>query len=298
MAKNTWARLIWLISLIREQNGITFEEISRRWERSYLGNGEALSKRTFHNHKQEIAEQFGIDIVCDRQHRYYIERGEMGKGSEFRSWLLSTLQTSICIQEASQLRHRILVESCPIVGSEYIETIMQAMTVGCVLELSYQSYWTPPRDYRLIPYALKHYDKRWYLLAQDVQANRLKTFALDRLCDVKQSEERGEMPEDFNPQEYFASSFGIMVDESYDVERVRLRVYGVRQKYLQTQALHPSQKLIEQTEEWSEYELRLRADIDFQQELLRYSDEVEVISPEWLRKDISQALKRALAHYD
>ena len=61
MAKNFFKRYIWLVDLINRRKHVSFKEINEAWMRSPLNEtGDPLSERTFFNHKDAIAEMFGI----------------------------------------------------------------------------------------------------------------------------------------------------------------------------------------------------------------------------------------------
>lgn len=65
MADSTMRKYIWLINTILDAGKITFKEISDKWDRSSLNyKGTELSKRTFHNHRQAILTELGVDIQC------------------------------------------------------------------------------------------------------------------------------------------------------------------------------------------------------------------------------------------
>ena len=75
MAGNLYQRYVWLLNTISRRQGITFEEIDRRWQSSSLnGYHEPLPKRTFHNHLKAIYDMFHIEIGCQAQcgYKYYI----------------------------------------------------------------------------------------------------------------------------------------------------------------------------------------------------------------------------------
>ncbi|MDP4270037.1 MAG: WYL domain-containing protein, partial [Bacteroidota bacterium] len=65
MANNLFRRYIWLIDTVNSYGPITYEEISAKWERCSFSGGNKLPLRTLHNHREAIAENFGIDIVCN-----------------------------------------------------------------------------------------------------------------------------------------------------------------------------------------------------------------------------------------
>ena len=69
-------KYIWLIDTVSRAgySGITFEEINRKYQYAdELSDGKEYNVRTFHNYRRDIAEIFGIDILCDTDgYRYYI----------------------------------------------------------------------------------------------------------------------------------------------------------------------------------------------------------------------------------
>ena len=62
-------RYVWLVDTIRRAGNITLEEINQKWmeERTLrMENEEEIPERTFHRHRQAIADIFGIDIRSQR----------------------------------------------------------------------------------------------------------------------------------------------------------------------------------------------------------------------------------------
>ena len=63
MARDLFNRYIWLVDTIYSRpEGVTFEEINEKWERSGRTEGIPLPLRTFHNQRAAIEELFEINI--------------------------------------------------------------------------------------------------------------------------------------------------------------------------------------------------------------------------------------------
>lgn len=62
MISKTFNRYIWLLNTLLQHRRLTFEEISCRWKDSCLGDGGPLALRTFHMHREAIAELFGVEV--------------------------------------------------------------------------------------------------------------------------------------------------------------------------------------------------------------------------------------------
>jgi len=170
------------------------------------------------------------------------------------------------------------------------------------LEMSYQSFWNETaHTFEVAPYCVKVFRQRWYVVACSTSDDRLRIYALDRIRELRTSEHLFVLPEDFDPQAYFADSFGVVVDRNCKPERVRVRVSGIQRQYLRTLPLHASQQETKITDDSSIFEFYLRPTLDFQQELISQAantDEwVEVLEPAWLRDQMKQVgINLAKAH--
>lgn len=300
MAKDLFNRYIWLVDTIYRAERITFEEINERWVRTEMSGGEDLPLRTFHNHRKAIEEMFDINIECDKRdgYRYFIENADdMAKGG-VRNWLLNTFAVNNLINESHHLKRRILFEDIPS-GRKYLTPTIEAMRDNAVLEMTYQGYWrTKPHTFEVEPYCVKVFRQRWYMVGRSIADEKIRIYSLDRICNLQETDKKFIYPKDFDPQKYFAASFGIIVDEDYDVEKVRVRVYGNKCKYLRALPLHASQKEGKPEKDCTVFEYRLRPTYDFRQELLSYGDEVEVLEPQWFREEMQQIAKQMHKYYE
>ena len=226
-AATLFNRYVWLVDTIYRAGRITFEEINERWQRSSLNEtGEELPLKTFHNHKNAIQQMFDINIECNRKggYFYYIEHAEDMERGGVRTWLLNTFAVNHLINESHHLKRRILFEEIPS-GQRFLTQIIEAMRDNRTLEMSYQSFWNDtPRTFEVAPYCVKVFRQRWYVVACSTSDDRLRIYALDRIRELRTSEHLFILPDDFDPQAYFANSFGIAVDESYKPEQVRVLV--------------------------------------------------------------------------
>lgn len=123
-------------------------------------------------------------------------------------------------------------------------------------------------------------------------------FSLDRIESIEILQTRFTVDKNFDAEAYFNDCFGIMVDGSLKAERIVLRAYGLEPYYLRDLPIHHTQKEIKKTEEYTDYELKLRPAEDFIEHLLSLSTRVRVIEPVWLAKEMQQRLKDALSRYN
>ncbi len=299
MAKDLFNRYIWLVDTIYRARRITFEEINARWVRTEMSGGEEIPLRTFHNHRKAIEEIFDINIGCSKSGGYYyfIEHAEDMERGGVRSWLLNTFAVNNLINESHHLKRRILFEQIPS-GQHFLTPLIEAMRDGVTVELTYQSFGRDEANtFEVEPYCVKVFRQRWYLVARSPYYDKVMIYSLDRIHDLEATGRAFDYPKSFDPEEFFRFSFGIIVDEEYDVESVRLKVYGTKCKYLRALPLHDTQVEVERGEGYAVFSYLLRPTYDFVQELLSHSDEVEVLSPDWLRAAMREKVQAMLAHY-
>ncbi len=300
MAKDLFNRYIWLVDTIYRNGKITFEEINERWLRTEMSDGKEIPLRTFHNHRQAIEEMFDINIECNKRggYYYYIENADDMERGGVRNWLLNTFAVNNLINESHKLKRRILFEEIPS-GRKFLTPLIEAMRDGLTLELSYQTYYGFQKPYTCLidPYCVKVFRQRWYVLAFNRRQGALRTYGLDRITDLRVTDERFTYPEDFDPQAYFDTCFGIIATDEVDVERIRVKVYGNQCNYFRSLPLHHSQTETETTEDYSIFEYVLKPTYDFRQELLSQGADVEVLKPQWFRQELADITKEMIQRY-
>lgn len=299
MAKELFSRYIWLVDLIYRSKKITFDDINKRWMRTDMSEGKPLPLRTFHNWIDKVEEVFDINIICNKRGGYYyaIENVEDLEKDGLRNWLLNTFSVNNLIHESYPLKQRILFEDIPS-GRAFLTPIIEAMREGRIIRFLYQSYWwNEPKMVEAEPYCVKVFKQRWYVIVQNRMHEALRIYALDRILSLDFTDVTFEYPADFDPQAYFDASFGIIVDKECEIEAVQIKVYNNQSQYLRALPLHHTQKEIAKTDDYSIFEYVLRPTYDFKQELLSHGDDIEVLSPAWLREEIKKIAGRMYRRY-
>lgn len=288
MAKDLFNRYIWLVDTIYRAGSITLKEINERWLRNSMSDGVTIPKKTFHNHRKEIEELFDINIECNRRngYRYYIDNADDIEKGGIRTWLLNTFAVENLINGSRHLRKRILFEHIPS-GQKFLSPIIEAMRDGVTIEITYHSFWKESQYTRSVePYFVKIFRQRWYMVARDCVKDAIRVYALDRILDLHTTDIAFKMPDDFEPEEYFYHSFGIIRDDRYPPEFIELKVLDSKRRYFRSLPLHHSQEEIVTEKDYSIFRYYLSPTYDFKQEILSHGYEVEVISPDSLKGEI------------
>ena len=147
---------------------------------------------------------------------------------------------------------------------------------------------------------MKVFRQRWYVVGKAKGEKFIWRWALDRFLSLEITDKKFRLPKDFSADIYFNDAFGVIVDpDECKVETIRLKAYSEnhRDDYLRHLPLHSSQREVERGEGYTIFELRVRPAYDFCQELLSYGEEVEVLSPQYVRDYLAERIRKSLAHY-
>lgn len=297
---NLLNKYVWLIETIYKAKKITFEKINKKWLDNDMSRGVNLSKRTFHEWRVAAEEIFSLNIDCQRKggYHYFISNAEELETGGVRNWLLSTISVSNMLIDNQHIKDRILLENIPS-GQKYLSDIIEAMKKGKCINMTYQSFGQDEsKTFTVEPYCVKLFKQRWYVAAKNLNDNKVKIYALDRIHHLEVLVDKCfKMPDSFDPAGYFEECYGVIVDDDYDVEMVRLKVSSKQSNYLRSLPLHHTQQEIQTENEYSVFELKVRPTFDFCQEILRNGENMEVLEPQWLREEIAGTVEKMWEKY-
>lgn len=297
MARNLLGRYIWLIDTIRRYGSITREKLNELWLMSPYSEGNPLPRRTFYNYRLAIEELFNINIECNTStYEYYIDSGDDRRES-MTDWLLNSVAMSNVLASVSDVSDRIFLEDVPS-ARLYLSQVISALRESHPVRFTYRPYTrlNPTKDVVIEPYFLKIFKQRWYVTGRNVRDDKIKTYALDRMEEVKIEDDTFVVDKSFNLESYVRDTFGIVFSQG-EPKEVVLRADIRQSKYLRALPLHHSQREVVH-DEYSLFYLKLRLTPDFVQELLSYGANIQVVSPPELKAMVATALRDALAQYE
>lgn len=283
---------IWLLDRL-SRGRMTFNEIVSEWERASVNDDTLiLSKRTFLRYRNLAEELFNVSIECHKPtNEYWVDMNPMEYTDR---WTLSAVRLQN-LNSIAELRRYIMLEPPP-AGTELVKPLAEACRERRQVSMDYKSPYTPKRRYSLVPCFLRLFKQRWYVTGKQEGKDYLTTLALERMSDISIGETPDTAMEEMTPETYYKDSFGVIVQG--EPERIVVRAFKPQDTYLKEVPIHESQQIVDETEDWTDFSLYLRAGYDFKQELLWQRDKLTVISPEWLRKDMADILRRMLKSYE
>ena len=297
------SKYVWVIETIYREGRITFDELNDKWKNDEISRGEKLSKRTFDNWRSAIQDVFGVIIANENcgQYCYFIENPEDLSKNGLRSWLFNTLCVSNLLTDSQCVKDRILLEYVPS-GQVYLKPIIDAMKENRVLTITYYNYWRDDENtFDVQPYCVKLFRQRWYMVACGTHPQYAergpRTYALDRIMDLRPTSQKFKMPEKWSADEYFLGSYGIIANPTKPLQQVKLKVAAGQANYIRDLKLHESQEEIERNGEYSIFTLKIHPEFDFIQEILRNGEDVEVLEPLSLRREVTEKIERLWKKY-
>lgn len=179
---------------------------------------------------------------------------------------------------------------------EQIDTIVDGLLRERCLDLRYQSRGGARRYPALRPLTLVVYRRALYLLAQDPAKDRLLRLRVDRI-ESAQTGERFDYPEDWDPDAVLKPWFGITATSHRGPELVLLRFSAQVASYIHEREWHHTAQVTDLPDGGAQLEMRTggRELVRF---VLEWGQHCEVLTPDWLRQEVRQALREALATYE
>ena len=175
--------------------------------------------------------------------------------------------------------------------------------------LTYQRYGAAASNsFSIEPYCVKLFRRRWYVLAkmsrphyyhegEEKREGFFSVFSLDRIEHMELLKTKFTVDPTFDAAAYFNECFGIVVGDGSKPERVVLRAYGFEAFNVRGLPLHHTQRELETTEEYADFELVVRPTSDFKAHLMSRGRWLQVMSPQWLADEIQEWLQAALDAY-
>jgi predicted DNA-binding transcriptional regulator YafY len=284
-----------IIEKIKNTVGASMEEIQEH----LLNNDEEISHRTLQRDFRDIRTNFGVEIAYQSKNNTYVIDAEhsFNLNGFFQYLELSLSAESIreVLTTNNSLLRYVEFDGVELIsGQENLKKILEAITLKRKITFSYEKYTEPGvKKHEVIPSLVKRYQNRWYVIAKN-SAGHTITFGLDRIKElkitaVKFTEEQAKVKHKLDAV--------VGLNYTGDPTRVVLQADPVQAKYLQALPLHHSQKIVNETASYTQFEYYLIPNFELRQAILRLGEQVKVLEPADLVMEVKNSLKAALAQY-
>ena len=199
----------------------------------------------------------------------------------------------------------------PLENSTLLGELFTAISQKQVIELHYHKFEATDevRQTILIPYLLKEYNRRWFLIAAAEDTGKILNFALDRIDSVVPLPSHNYVEYDGDLNERFEDIMGVTLYEDRPVQTILFWVSDRSKDYVATKPIHESQKHYR-----GEKEAELRRqypmlaggafftidcieNYELIRELISFGADLVVLSPEEVRRSVIQRIEEIYQVY-
>jgi predicted DNA-binding transcriptional regulator YafY len=185
-------------------------------------------------------------------------------------------------------------------GYEWIEKIFDSIYNKTSIEINYQK---PNKDaeYKVIsPYLLKAFRNRWYLIGFDhTKKEKARIYSLERISDIKDSDEIYYESDTFDSNKFFEYIFGIFQDDDKEPIKLELEFYNTAIQQVIDQPLMPNQKhQLSEDKKALKVEMTVFNSGELIRAILGFGASVKVISPIEIVEIVKKRLETALKNYN
>jgi predicted DNA-binding transcriptional regulator YafY len=150
------------------------------------------------------------------------------------------------------------------------------------------------KAYDFDPYRLLFVGGGLYVIGHVPAHAGTATLAIDRLQSVTHSETEFQIDPQFDPKKCRQDAFGVSWEDPIEIV---LRFRSDQAPYVRERLWHPSQEITDLPGGKLQLTLRAGGPFEIRRWILGWGDAVEVISPETLRREITNLLKSAVSTY-
>ena len=184
-------------------------------------------------------------------------------------------------------------------GLHFLDLLYQAIIKKMVLKITYKSFTSRDESIFLFhAYILKEFNNRWFLVGRRKKTAPISNLALDRIIAVDFDFQAEYLDHDFDAEKFYKNVVGVTVNSGLQPRKVELKIDQINAPYVLTKPLHSSQRHIKTNDDGSVIiHLFLVENYELQRLLRGFGSGLQVISPERLRNEMKNNLKRCLEQY-
>lgn len=262
------------------------------------GNGHAV----FYEYENLNAEIYRNELSDEEltQLRSTIDMMSRFRGSRENAWLEDVI-TSLEMKFGVRANPENLVgfESYDnLKGIEHLSAVIDATLNHIPLGIDYKPYDLDAENWLVYPYYVKQFNGRWFMFGWVEEENALYNLALDRIQKI--------VPYDFEFKPNDVADFNTYFDDIIGVTRpnrrnaegeneevppvtITMQFSEKRFPYAKTKKMHKSFEVI--SEEDCIAKITVRPNNEFYARVLEYGSDIEILSPDSVRKEIKKKVE-------
>lgn len=210
--------------------------------------------------------------------------------------LTARLQQSFHLKTENQVLS--FDENLYLTGREHISNLYNSIINHKALLIKYHPFQHEDgSELEIHPYYLKQYNNRWFLFGLNKNENQITNLALDRILGIEEKKTVYIPNNEIDFDEFFEDVIGVSIPNQGEVVKVILKIEKTQWNYIKTKPMHGSQKIKEETEDFTIIELELIPNFEFESMILSFGEFVEIIAPEELKCKVKDRITRLYKKY-
>lgn len=206
---------------------------------------------------------------------------------EFRFGIVGNSENLISFDQNPQLK-----------GLQFLSDIIDATIKHTPLDILYRTHQGYEKNGIIHPYHVKQYNNRWFLFGLLDENDRLVNRALDRIEQIRETDIQFKPNKCYDFNHYFDRVIGVSVpykEEDKQPFTIILKFSSSRFPYVLSKPLHRSQIIVDSED--GIISICVIPTREFEQQILSYGPDVEVLSPFCIRNKIRKKIEENLKKY-
>lgn len=309
-----------------------FRDFNQEWTKEEIITHLGISERTFNLDRRAMESIFNIEIVSTKgttkNNIYRYEDRDMSINER----ALSQDQVDRIEQAVSILsgisgldlfdgfediflnlrgysnKRRITEEMTPFLSfqtdtyhnTKNFEFIFNAIRDRTVLNVKYKDYKEHIYEFEIHPYFLKYYNEMWYLLGYNSENNLYDwVVPLDRIENVEHINKAFKINNKYRfDLTYFDDVVGVTKFKEKEPVEIKLKVNPESIEFIERKPLNNKQKPIKKENDGNYYTyITVRPNNELYNRILMFGDNVEIVEPLEIRKEIGQKIHNMFVKY-
>jgi predicted DNA-binding transcriptional regulator YafY len=176
-----------------------------------------------------------------------------------------------------------------------IEQINDAVFSGRLIEIVYYTMSRKKSHQRKVaPYRMWFHNGGFYLIGHCKWRDGIRIFAVERIKKIRLTDEKFEVPEEFDVDAFMRSSFGVYHGKP---EKVKVLFSADIAEYIKEKIWHQSQKLHDTPDGSVLFEANVACTKEIKAWIMRWGAKAIVLEPEELRDEIRNEAVEMMASY-
>jgi len=288
-----------IIDLLQRKKEVTLREIVSCLKTHDV----SVSQRTIERYIQELRDDYDIISDCNRKTNTYSFNKENPETLNKLLHLTHLVSSSELLMESIKNKDKTL--SCHAfesnegyAGSVNLEPVYSAIVQSRIITFDHENF----ERNRIIrhtikPYLLKEYSAKWYMVGVFTDSNEVRIFGLDRITNIKISDETFEKTEQKRISELFEFLIGLV----YDMEKptmIEISATPGQAKYFKKSPLHTTQEIVSENEKVVIFSYYLVPNRELQRLILGFGSQVKVLKPKRFAEQIKEQIEEMRKNYE